>query len=149
MNVKQSLQTRALHLLARREYSRLELEKKLAGHAETPEALSEVLDTLEHRGLLSAERLVEQVVHGRRHKYGAQRIRHELKEKGIADHLIDTAMSELKATELQTAREIWRKKFGVMPENLKERSKHARFLAARGFSAATIRQILVCSDEEG
>lgn len=149
MNVKQSLQTRALHLLARREYSRLELEKKLAGHAETPEALSEVLDTLEHRGLLSAERLVEQVVHGRRHKYGAQRIRHELKEKGIADHLIDTAMSELKATELQTAREIWRKKFGVMPENLKERSKQARFLAARGFSAATIRQILVCSDEEG
>jgi regulatory protein len=149
MNVKQSLQTRALHLLARREYSRLELEKKLAGHAETPEALSEVLDTLEQRGLLSAERLVEQVVHGRRHKYGAQRIRHELKEKGIADHLIDTAMSELKATELQTAREIWRKKFGVMPENLKERSKQARFLAARGFSAATIRQILACSDEEG
>ncbi|SDW98809.1 recombination regulator RecX [Nitrosomonas communis] len=149
MNVKQSLQTRALHLLARREYSRLELEKKLTGHAETPEALSEVLDTLEHRGLLSAERLIEQVVHGRRHKYGAQRIRHELKEKGIADYLIDTAMSELKETELQTAREIWRKKFGVMPENLKERSKQARFLAARGFSAATIRQILACPDEEG
>ena len=149
MNVKQSLQTRALQLLARREYSRLELEKKLARHAETPETLSEVLDTLEHRGLLSAERLVEQVVHGRRHKYGAQRIRHELKEKGIADHLIDTAMSELKKTELLTAREIWRKKFGAVPENLKERSKQARFLAARGFSAATIRQILVCSDEEG
>ena len=149
MNVKQSLQTRAVSLLARREHSRLELEKKLAGHAQTPEMLLEVLDALEQRGLLSAERLVEQVVHGRRHKYGAQRIRHELKEKGIADHLIDTAMADLKETELQTAREIWRKKFGVIPENLKERSKQARFLAGRGFSAEIIRQILACSDEEG
>ncbi|MDV6345327.1 recombination regulator RecX [Nitrosomonas sp. Is37] len=148
MNIKLSLQTRAVSLLARREYSRLELEKKLASHAQTPEALSEVLDVLEQRGLLSAERLVEQVVHGRRHKYGAQRIRHELKEKGIADHLISTAMVDLKETELQTAREIWRKKFGVIPENLKERSKQARFLAGRGFSAEIIRQILVCSDEE-
>lgn len=149
MNIKLSLQTRAVNLLARREYSRLELEKKLASHAQTPEALSEILDVLEQRGLLSAERLVEQVVHGRRHKYGAQRIRHELREKGIADHLIDTAMTDLKETELQTAREIWRKKFGVIPENLKERSKQARFLAGRGFPAEIIRQVLACSDEEG
>ncbi|SDY36517.1 recombination regulator RecX [Nitrosomonas sp. Nm33] len=148
MNIKLSLQTRAVSLLARREYSRLELEKKLASHAQTPEALSEVLDVLEQRGLLSAERLVEQVVHGRRHKYGAQRIRHELKEKGIADHLISTAMADLKETELQTACEIWRKKFGVIPENLKERSKQARFLAGRGFSAEIIRQVLVCSDQQ-
>lgn len=149
MNIKLSLQTRAVSLLARREYSRLELEKKLASHAQTSEALSEVLDVLEQRGFLSAERLVEQVVHGRRHKYGAQRIRHELKEKGIADHLIDTAMGDLKETELETARQIWRKKFGVVPENLKERSKQARFLAGRGFSAEIIRQVLACSDVEG
>lgn len=148
MAIKPNLQVRAVGYLARREYSRLELEKKLAGHAQTPEALSEVLDALEQRGLLSAERVVEQVVHGCRSKYGSQRIRHELKEKGIAGHLIDMAMIDLKGTELEAAREVWRKKFGVIPENLKERSKQARFLAGRGFSAEIIRQVLACSDDD-
>lgn len=143
-----SLHSRAVRYLARREYSRLELEKKLAGHAQTPEALSQVLDTLEQCGLLSAERLIEQVVHGRRHKYGSKRIRHELKTKGIADDLIEGAMADLKATEVVAAREIWRKKFGVIPEDLKERSKQVRFLAGRGFSAEIIRQVLACTDEE-
>jgi regulatory protein len=148
MTTKPSLQTHALRCLARREYSRLELEKKLACHAEAPEVLSEVLDALEQRGLLSAERVVEQVLHGRRRKYGAQRIHHELKEKGIAEHLIDTAMIDLQETELATAREVWRKKFGVFPENMKERSRQARFLAGRGFSSEIIRQVLACSDED-
>jgi regulatory protein len=148
MPIKPSLQTLAVGYLARREYSRLELEKKLAEHAQTPEALSEALDALEQRGLLSAERVVEQVLHGRRHKYGAQRIRHELKEKGIAEHLIDMAMIDLKGSELEAARTIWRRKFGVIPENMKERSKQARFLAGRGYSAEIIRQVLACSDED-
>jgi regulatory protein len=148
MPIKPSLQTLAVGYLARREYSRLELEKKLAEHAQTPEALSEALDALEQRGLLSAERVVEQVLHGRRHKYGAQRIRHELKEKGIAEHLIDTAMIDLKGSELEAARAVWRRKFGVIPETLKERSKQARFLAGRGFSAEIVRQVLACSYED-
>ncbi|MCO6428984.1 recombination regulator RecX [Nitrosomonas communis] len=148
MTSKPSLQTRAVGYLARREYSRLELEKKLTEYAQTPEALAQVLDALEQRGLLSAERVVEQIVHGRRHKYGAQRIRHELKEKGIAEHLIDTAMVELKGTELEAARAVWRRKFGVIPETLKERSKQMRFLTGRGFSAEIIRQVLACPHED-
>ncbi len=148
MTSKPSLQTLAVGYLAKREYSRRELEKKLAGHAQTPEALSEALDALEQRGLLSAERVVEQVLHGRRHKYGLQRIRHELKEKGIAEHLIDTAMIDLKGTELEAARAVWRRKFGVIPENLKERGKQMRFLAGRGFSAGIIRQVLACPHED-
>lgn len=148
MTIKPSLQTHALRCLARREYSRLELEKKLACHVEAPEVLSEVLDALEQRGLLSAERVVEQVLHGRRHKYGSQRIRYELKEKGIAGHLIDTAMIDLQETELAAAREVWRKKFGVFPENMKERGQQTRFLAGRGFSSEIIRQVLACPDED-
>ena len=58
---KPSLKTRALGYLARREHSRLELERKLAPHAKTSEDLSLVLDTLEQRGFLSAPRMVEQV----------------------------------------------------------------------------------------
>ena len=42
-----SLKIRALGYLARREHSRLELEKKLAPYAPTPEELSYLLDSLE------------------------------------------------------------------------------------------------------
>lgn len=148
MNSKPNLHARAIKHLARREYSRFELEKKLVEHAQTPEALTEVLDALEQQGFLSAERLVEQVVHSRRNRYGSQRIRQELKEKGVAGHLIDAAMIDLSETELVAARKIWQTKFGAAPENLKERSKQARFLAGRGFSSEIIRQVLAGSDDD-
>ena len=94
-----SLKTRALGYLARREHSRLELEKKLARHAQTPEELSSMLDTLEQRGFLSAVRMVEHVVHIRRGRFGSQRIVHELREKGIAENLIAAVLPNIKETE--------------------------------------------------
>ena len=54
-----SLRARALSYLARREHSRLELRRKLAPHAESPEQLESVLDTLEAQGLLSIERFAD------------------------------------------------------------------------------------------
>src|SRR5690606_30992907 len=107
---KPSLKTRALGYLARREHSRLELAKKLAPHAQTPEEVSSMLDTLEQRGYLSAERVVEQVIHMRQSKFGSQRIVHELREKGIAENLIAEALPNIREAELDKAREVWRKK---------------------------------------
>ena len=146
MNVP-SLRTRALGYLARREHSRLELERKLAPHAENPEELSNVLDVLEQRGLLSARRMVEQVVHGRRSKFGSQRIAHELREKGIDESLIAEALPRLKETELDAAREVWQKKFGVMPADAKERGRQVRFLMGRGFASDVIHKVLRHDDE--
>ena len=100
-----SLKTRALGYLARREHSRLELEKKLAAHAEDPAELSAMLDALEQQDFLSARRMLEQVVQVRRKRFGSQRIVHELREKGIAEDLIAAALPELKQTELDAARE--------------------------------------------
>ena len=142
-----SLKIRALDYLARREYSRLELEKKLTRYAPTLEELSFVLDSLEQCGLLSAGRMVEQVVHVRRSKFGSRRIVHELQQKGIDEDLIAAALPHLKETELETARTVWRKKFGAMPINAKERAKQIRFLMSRGFTPEIIRQVLQSQDE--
>jgi len=142
-----SLKTRALDCLARREHSRMELEKKLAPYAPTLEELSFVLDSLEQCGLLSARRLVEQVVHVRRRKFGSRRIVHELQQKGIDVNLIAAALLHLKKTELETARTVWRKKFGAMPTNAKERAKQIRFLMGRGFASEIIGQVLRLRDE--
>tara|TARA_R110002073_G_scaffold71269_4_gene175173 strand:+ start:1614 stop:2072 length:459 start_codon:yes stop_codon:yes gene_type:complete len=149
MRHQPTLEARALSYLARREHSRHELERKLVTHANPPtsEALSDVLDKLEKRGFLSAERVVEQVIRMRRHKFGSQRIVQELKEKGIETHLITNALPELIETELETARAVWGKKFGVLPANIKERGKQMRFLSSRGFSSEIIRQVLQSADK--
>ena len=143
-----SLKTRALGYLARREHSRLELEKKLARHAQTPEELSSMLDTLEQRGFLSAVRMVEHVVHIRRGRFGSQRIAHELREKGIAENLIAAVLPNIKETEQDNAREVWRKKFGVMPADAKELGRQIRCRVGRGLTTEVIRQVLRHSHKE-
>lgn len=143
-----SLKTRALGYLARREHSRLELERKLAPHAKTSEDLSLVLDTLEQHGYLSALRMVEQVIHVRKNKFGSRRIVHELREKGIAENLIAAALPNIREAEQDSAREVWRKKFDAMPANAKELGRQMRFLMGRGFTPEVIRQVLRQSDKE-
>ena len=143
-----SLKTRALGYLARREHSRFELERKLAPHAQTSEELSSLLDKFEQRGFLSAARMVEQVIHMRKSKFGSQRIVHELREKGIAENLIAAALPNIRETEQENAREVWRKKFGAMPANAKELGRQMRFLMGRGFTAEVIHQVLRHADKE-
>lgn len=134
------LRAQALKLLARREHSSQELARKLADA--DPEELAAVLDDFEQRGWLSEARVIEQVVHARRRRYGMQRIRQDLLAKGIAEESIDARMAELAAGELDAAREVWRRKFPAAPENAPERARQIRFLQGRGFTLETIMQIL-------
>jgi regulatory protein len=143
-----SLKTRALGYLARREHSRFELERKLKPHAQTSEELSSLLDALEQRGFLSAARMVEQVIHMRKNRFGSQRIAHELREKGIAENLIAEALPNIRETEQESAREVWRKKFSAMPADAKELARQMRFLRGRGFAAEAIHQVLRHPDKE-
>jgi regulatory protein len=54
----------------------------------------------------------------------------------------------LRETELTRAQAVWSKKYGQLPETPAERARQARFLAARGFSGATIGKILKGLDDE-
>lgn len=139
---KPDLRSRALRCLARREYSRAELERKLAPHAESKESLKAALDEMETRGWLSQRRVVEQVVHARQGKYGANRIALELREKGVPEELIIEAMTLLKAGEFETTRAVWQKKFGKQPQDSRELAKQVRFMQNRGFSLDVIRKVL-------
>ncbi len=142
MSTQPGLMARALKLLTQREHSRLELQVKLAQHVPAPEALTNLLDLLEQRNLLSDERAAEQILHSRRSRYGSRRIAFELQSKGIAEHLIAPVLETLKTTELSSAQEVWRKKFGVAPANYAQRGKQERYLAGRGFSFEVIGQVL-------
>ena len=129
-------------MLARREYSRFELGRKLAPFAENPEDIPELLDDFGRRGGLSEGRVVEQVLASPRRRFGAQRIAHELREKSISDAAIAGAQLQLQESELETARAVWQKKFGVMPANARDKARQMRFLQGRGFSLDIIRRLL-------
>lgn len=141
-----SLRVRALRLLAAREHSRLELQRKLASHAEDPDELEDLLDELAGRGWLSEQRVVEQVIQSRRPRFGSRRIRQELLDKGIAEDVVDATLQQLKEGDLHAAGTVWRKKFGAVPRSAAERARQIRFMQGRGFALDTILKVLKSGD---
>lgn len=141
-----SLRGRALQALARREHSRAELKAKLLPRVVEDENLDALLDDLERRGWLSDARALEQTVRIRSARFGTQRIMHELRQKGISDELISSAIPQLKEGELEAARNVWQRKFASPPQDQKEKAKQIRFLQSRGFSMDIIYKMMKISE---
>ena len=143
-----SLKGRALRLLAGREHSRAELEKKLGAHEAESGELQRVLDELQAKGFISEQRVVESVIHRRAARLGTARLKQELQAKGIGAEAMADAVQALRSTELERAREVWRRKFGESAADAAGRAKQMRFLAARGFAGDTIRRVLGGEDTD-
>ena len=139
------LKARALGHLARREHSRAELSRKLAPHAESAEALLFLLDELEKRKQLSDERYAEVRSNWMARKYGAAKIRQDLKAKGVADEVAARISTE---DELQRARAILARKYRDVATTREEKARRMRFLQSRGFSFDTIRGALAVDEED-
>jgi regulatory protein len=137
-----TLRERALRLLARREHSLAELAGKLRAYASPEEELEALLEDLSRRRLLSDERYAESRAHALSRKYGAARIAHELRAKGLDKALAEQASGAARATEVERAREVWRRKFRVAPTTREQRAKQMRFLQSRGFSFDAIRAVV-------
>ncbi|GGI54141.1 recombination regulator RecX [Oxalicibacterium solurbis] len=145
-----SLKARALRYLSAREHSRLELGRKLARYAQEDDDVEALLDALEAAKLLSQERFSESLVRRRATHFGNSRILSELKSHGIAADAVAGIKANLEQDETTRAREVWRRKFGTLPENADQRAKQMRFLMQRGFSSRAIRDVLrgVVDDDE-
>lgn len=139
------LKARALRHLVRREHSRAELARKLAPHAESPEAIEAVLDSLLSKKQQSDERYASERARVLSRKYGAAHIRHDLKAKGVADEVVERIASP--ADEMERARAILARKYRLPATTREERARRARFLQGRGFSGDVIRRLVLRSDE--
>lgn len=143
-----SLKGRALRLLSQREHSRTELERKLAPHEEVPGELAKALDELQARDFINDGRAIDSVVHRRSGKLGAARVKQALAAKGLTGEAVAEAMAALRDTELERAREVWRKKFGEPAADANARAKQIRFLMTRGFNAEVVRKVVQGADDE-
>ncbi len=137
-----SLKGRALQLLSQREHSRAELERKLAPHEEVPGELAQALNELQARDFINDARVIESVINHRAGKLGAARLKQELAAKGLGGEAVATALAELKDSELDRAREVWMRKFGVPAADPQAHAKQVRFLLTRGFSAEVVSRVL-------
>ena len=133
------LKARALRHLVRREHSRAELVRKLAPHAESEAALNAVVDLLLSKKQLSDERFAEERARSLSRKFGAAKIRQDLKERGVADEIVERVSPE---GELERAKAILQRKYREAATTREERAKRARFLQSRGFSYEVINRVL-------
>lgn len=146
--LEKSLRQRALEYLGKREYSSAELGQKLKAYADENDDIPALLEDFKAKGWLSDTRFTEQIVNARQAKFGSAKIAHELREKGVADHLIADAIEQVKDNELANATEVWRKKFKNGPASREEWAKQARFLQSRGFGFDLIKKILNAAETE-
>ncbi|EER60361.1 regulatory protein RecX [Acidovorax delafieldii 2AN] len=137
-----SLKGRALRLLAQREHSRAELATKLARHVQEGDDLNGLLDELQAKDFINAERVAESVVHRRAARLGTQRVVQELRSKGLEDDLVRATAERLRATEQERAQAVWLQRFGSVAVDAQERARQMRFLAARGFSGDVVRRVV-------
>lgn len=130
-----------LRLLTARNYTSAELGAKLAGRGYEPEIANRAIARLAEVGLIDDQAYAQMFVRTRhRDRRGKRVIAMELKRKGIAEHEVAEAVSQLTDDdEREVAIELVRKSKGRAeePVDAAERSKQMRralgALARRGF----------------
>ena len=139
-------------MLSRREHSRGELRRKLRGKfgASAAAEIEGEWSRLEGLGILSDERFARAYARGAAARFGARRIRAELKQRGVGEEEIGSALAVVgmdsvdAEDELRRAREMAAKRRrtgGGDAEGVrKENARLARWLVARGFSFETARR---------
>jgi len=139
-----------MDFLARREHSEQELARKLAVRGYDTDTVAATLAALVTDNLLNNARFAEAFVHSRIQRgSGPQKIRAELRERGISDDLIDTCLDAHADSWRERAREVREKRFGHgQPGDFRERSRQMRFLQQRGFSAEQIRGVFRDGDPD-
>jgi regulatory protein len=127
-------------LLARREHSEQELARKLASRGHTEEVVEATVAALVAQGLLSNARYTESFIHSRYQRgQGPQKIRAELRERGVDDALIDAGLETYASHWQELLEQVRLKRFGpAWPDDFRERSRQMRFLMQRGFTAEQI-----------
>jgi len=128
----------AMNLLAMREHSARELQRKLGQRFDDTALIAAAIAGLSTDNLQSDERYTEAFISMRKRQgKGPVRIALELKEKGISATLIDTYLDAADPDWFELASAEKQKRFGAAaPANMKEKARQVRFLQYRGFTQA-------------
>lgn len=142
-NSQTEVRKKAMDLLARREHSEQELRQKLKSRDFDIDDIDAALHALRQDGLLSDERFTESYVNHRFNAgVGPIKIRFELRQKGVAESLVDEFLEPFAGRWDELMRQQRARKYGQsIPADYAQRMKQARFLQNRGFSPESVMRL--------
>lgn len=131
---------KAVHYLARREHSRVELRRKLQAQCFSDEDIDSALGQLQRNNLQSDERFAEGYVRYRRQAgFGPLRIAAELRARGVAEPIISASVDSYVTYWHKQMIAACEKKFSHQNT---DKPKQFRFLLSRGYSTEMINKYL-------
>ncbi|NOQ94143.1 MAG: RecX family transcriptional regulator [Methylophaga sp.] len=125
-----------MNYLSRREHSVSELITKLGKTEFEHDDIINVINRLTEQNLQSDQRFAENYTRYRSQRgFGSQKIRQELKERGVAVELINDTLEQADIDWFSLAMTVRCKRFGEQrPDDFKDHAKQQRFLQSRGFT---------------
>ncbi|WP_193015566.1 regulatory protein RecX [Proteus sp. FME41] len=141
----QELYQYAVFMLSRRDYSTVELKRRIARRIretekDSPteeECLPQVIERLLESQYLDDNRTIYSFFRSYLNKsYGPLRIRQELRLKGFPSEIIERVLEETDTDWFELCKEVKERKFGESkPKDYKEKAKQIRYLQYRGFTS--------------
>lgn len=143
MKQTKSIRNTAMNLLARREHSANELLQKLKQRDFEHDEILLSIEELQADNLQSDARFAESFINQRVNAgYGPVRIRHELRQKGVDEELVDTMLEHFDGEWQDLMQQQRVRKFGAeIPGDYAQKMKQARFLQNRGFSPEAVMRL--------
>ena len=145
-------QEKALYLLEYRSHSKKELAEKIARTAASKEAAQAAADRMEELGLVDDEAYARELarVLFTRKRYGKMRVKQELRQKGIANELIEELLSEYGNEDeaLENLQEILARKYPDWREDERTRRRAFAGLQRLGYSYELIRRAMAAPEDE-
>jgi len=137
------IKSKVFSYLSRREYTRRELQDKCRTR-DNADVLEIVLDYFSAEGYQSDERFCESFVRARKAQgKGPEKIRQDLRARGISSMLIEQYIEEANTTVDEDLTRVYTNKYrGVPAKDQKEKARRLRFLVSRGFSPSKIYTLL-------
>lgn len=133
----------AMDLLARREHSIQELQRKLRQRGADMQLVEVELQKLLDEGLLCEQRYLESYINSRAHSgRGPLRIREELNARGLSREDISKALAEADIDWSAQLQQLWERRFGQLPLERREYAKQVRFLLYRGYPSDMVQNLL-------
>lgn len=137
-----ALKARAIAHLARREWSRAELARRLVAAGAARAEVDRTLAELAAEGYLSDERYAQALVRQKSATMSRRALAETLKAKGVTDDVARDALANLATDDDATLVALWRRRFGHAPKDDRERARQVRFLQSRGFALSAIVKLL-------
>ncbi len=138
---------KALNLLSYKEYTTKQLTDRLKRHTDE-ESAEQAVARMEELGLLDDDDYAERFARdlSERKKVGSQRIRQEMRQRGLTSEQIEYATSLLRSDPEEKMREIIARKYPLAYEDEKVRRRAFSALMRMGYPAAEVRRVLTVSE---